>query len=178
MEAVYNFFSENSSSEDTKKKLTETFEKNKNLVKGKPSPQFVNYENHKGGDLSLADLKGKYVYVDVWATWCGPCIAEIPSLKEVEKQFHNENIEFVSTSIDQAKDRDKWVSMVKDKDLGGSQLMADNNWSSQFVKDYAIQGIPRFILIDPNGNIVSADAPRPSDPKLLELLEKELKIQP
>jgi hypothetical protein len=56
--------------------------------------------------------------------------------------------------------------------------MADNDWSSKFVKDYAIQGIPRFILIDPNGNIVSADAPRPSDPKLLDLLESELKTQP
>nr|WP_321223156.1 TlpA disulfide reductase family protein [uncultured Psychroserpens sp.] len=178
MEAIYNFFKNNSTNEDTINSLTETFEKNKNLIKGKPSPQFVNYENHKGGELSLTDLKGKYVYVDVWATWCGPCIREIPSLKEVEKQFHNENIEFVSTSIDQAKDHDKWVSMVKDKDLGGVQLMADKDWSSKFVKDYAIQGIPRFILIDPNGNIVSADAPRPSDPKLVELLEKELKIQP
>ncbi|MFD2916053.1 TlpA family protein disulfide reductase [Psychroserpens luteus] len=178
MEAIYNFFVENTTNEDTKKKLTSTFEKNKNLIKGRPSPQFVNYENHKGGELSLTDLKGKYVYVDVWATWCGPCIKEIPSLKEVEKQFHSENIEFVSTSIDQVKDHDKWVSMVKDKDLGGVQLMADKDWSSKFVRDYGIQGIPRFILIDPNGNIVSADAPRPSDPKLVELLEKELKIQP
>ncbi|WP_040278006.1 TlpA family protein disulfide reductase [Psychroserpens damuponensis] len=178
MESIYNFFVNNSTNEDTKKKLTASFEKNKNLIKGKPSPQFVNYENHKGGDLSLTDLKGKYVYVDVWATWCGPCIREIPSLKEVEKQFHGQNVEFVSTSIDQAKDHDKWVSMVKDKDLGGVQLMADRDWSSQFVREYGIQGIPRFILIDPNGNIVSADAPRPSDPKLVELLEKELKIEP
>ncbi|MEH6535583.1 MAG: TlpA disulfide reductase family protein [Psychroserpens sp.] len=178
MESLYNFFVSNSTNEDSKKNLTETFEKNKDLIKGKPSPQFVNYENHKGGEMSLTDLKGKYVYVDVWATWCGPCIREIPSLKEVEKKFHNENIEFVSASIDQVKDHDKWVAMVKDKELGGMQLMADNDWKSKFVQDYAIQGIPRFILIDPNGNIVSADAPRPSDPKLVELLEEELKMQP
>jgi len=178
MEAIYNFFVSNSTNDETKEKLNETYEKNKNLVKGKPSPQFVNYENHKGGEMSLTDLKGKYVYVDVWATWCGPCIREIPSLKEVEKQFHNENIEFVSTSIDQVKDHDKWVAMVKDKDLGGVQLMADNDWKSKFVQDYAIQGIPRFILIDPNGNIVSADAPRPSDPKLVKMLEEELKMEP
>ncbi|WP_298758013.1 TlpA disulfide reductase family protein [uncultured Psychroserpens sp.] len=178
MESLHNFFVSNATSEDTKKSLTEKFEKNKNLMKGKPSPQFNNYENHKGGEMSLADLKGKYVYVDVWATWCGPCIREIPSLKEVEKKFHNENIEFVSTSIDEVKDHDKWIDMVKDKDLGGVQLMADNAWKSKFVRDYAIDGIPRFILIDPNGNIVSADAPRPSNPKLVELLEEELKMQP
>ncbi|WP_460219544.1 TlpA family protein disulfide reductase [Psychroserpens sp. MEBiC05023] len=178
MESIYNFFKKNTTNDDTKKALTETFEKNKDLVRGKPSPQFVNYENHKGGEMSLADLKGKYVYVDVWATWCGPCIREIPSLKEVEKQFHNENIAFVSTSIDKASDHDKWVNMVNEKELEGVQLMADNDWSSKFVTDYAIQGIPRFILIDPDGNIVSADAPRPSDPKLVKMLEEELKIQP
>ncbi|MGB3608689.1 TlpA family protein disulfide reductase [Psychroserpens sp.] len=176
MVSIYEFLKDTSTSEKTKKDLTQTFEKNKNLVKGMPSPQFVKYENHKGGDMSLTDLKGKYVYVDVWATWCGPCIREIPSLKKVEQQFHNENIAFVSTSIDKSSDHEKWIAMVNDKNLGGVQLMADNDWNSKFVKDYAIQGIPRFILIDPNGNIVNADAPRPSDPKLISLLEEELKM--
>ena len=58
---------------------------------------------------------------------------------------------------------------MTEKQLGGIQLFADNDWNSQFVKEYAIDGIPRFILIDPNGYIVSADAPRPSDPKLIDL---------
>ncbi len=158
-----------------KEEITAKYTKVKKLAKGMPSPEFIEYENHKGGTTSLEDLKGQYVYVDVWATWCGPCIREIPSLKEVEKQFHGKNIAFVSTSIDKAKDHSTWVEMVKKKELGGTQLMADNDWSSQFVKDYAIEGIPRFILIDPSGNIVSADAPRPSSPKLIELF-KELKI--
>ena len=136
---------------------------------GKPSPEFVNYENHKGGTTSLADLKGKYVYVDVWATWCGPCKAEIPSLKKVEGQYHGKNIEFVSISIDNEKDHEAWKKMVIDKELGGVQLFADNNWKSEFVQGYKIQGIPRFILIDPTGNVVNADAPRPSSPKLIEL---------
>ncbi len=174
MKAIYELFLENTTNEDTKKMLTETYVKNKTLVKGNPSPKFINYENHKGGTTSLEDLKGKYVYVDVWATWCGPCKREIPFLKEVEKKFHNENVEFVSTSIDQAADHEKWTAMVNEKELGGMQLFADNDWKSKFVQDYGIQGIPRFILIDPQGNIVSADAPRPSDPKLIAMLESEL----
>jgi len=174
MKSIYELFAENTTDEEIMKNLKENYNKNKNLMKGMPSPKFANYENHAGGQTSLDDLKGKYVYVDVWATWCGPCIREIPSLKEVEKNFSGQNIEFVSTSIDNVKDHEKWKNMVDDKDLGGTQLFADNNWQSEFVQDYGIQGIPRFILIDPNGNIVSADAPRPSDPKLTALLQSEL----
>jgi len=142
------------------------------LPKGTPSPVFSNYENHSGGTSSLADLKGKYVYIDVWATWCGPCKAEIPHLKKIESDYHDKNIEFVSVSIDRPKDHEKWISMVTDKELGGIQLYADKNWESKFVKDYYIKGIPRFILIDPDGNIISPNAPRPSDPGLRTLLEE------
>ncbi len=144
------------------------------LPKGAKSPVFENYENYAGGLTSLTDLKGKYVYVDVWATWCAPCKAEIPSLKKVETDYHDKNIEFVSVSVDELKDHPKWKDMVNDKSLGGVQLYADNSWKSQFVKDYFINGIPRFILIDPKGNVVTPDAPRPSDPKLRAMLDKEL----
>lgn len=153
------------------------------LPEGSPSPTFENYINFKGGTTSLSDLKGKFVYVDIWATWCGPCKREIPSLKKVEEQFHGKNIEFVSISVDderrsgtKEKAFESWKTMVKDKELGGIQLFSDNAWQSDFVKNYKVNGIPRFILIDPNGNIVSPDAPRPSNPKLVELLEEKLSM--
>ncbi len=153
------------------------------LPEGAASPTFENYINFNGGTTSLSDLKGKYVYVDIWATWCGPCKREIPSLKKVEEQFHGKNIEFVSISVDderrsgtKEKAFESWKTMVKDKELGGIQLFSDNAWQSDFVKNYKVNGIPRFILIDPNGNIVSPDAPRPSNPKLVELLEEKLSI--
>lgn len=151
------------------------------LPEGSPSPTFENYINHAGGTTSLSDLKGKFVYVDIWATWCGPCKREIPSLKKVEEQFHGKNIEFVSISVDderrsgtKEKAFQAWKKMVTDKNLGGIQLFSDNAWQSDFVKNYKVNGIPRFILIDPEGNIVSPDAPRPSNPKLVELLEEKL----
>ncbi|GAA4243790.1 TlpA disulfide reductase family protein [Winogradskyella damuponensis] len=148
--------------------------------KGSPSPTFENYENFAGGDLSLSDLKGKYVYFDIWATWCGPCIKEIPSLKKVEKQFEGKNIAFVSISVDNGRGYKNdaaaayqgWKKMVADEELGGIQLMADNGFASDFIKSYKINSIPRFILVDPNGNIVDADAPRPSSPQLIKLFEK------
>lgn len=145
------------------------------LVKGAKSPKFIAYENYSGGKTSLEDLKGKYVYIDVWATWCDPCKGEIPFLKEIEKSYHSKNIAFVSISVDELKDYEKWKQIVKEKELSGVQLFSDANWSSQFVKDYRINGIPRFILVDPLGNIVTADAPRPSSKELKVLLGELVK---
>ncbi|MBZ4035998.1 TlpA family protein disulfide reductase [Flavobacterium sp. 17A] len=136
-----------------------------NKMVGKPSPGF-DYENFKGGKTKLSDLKGKYVYIDLWATWCAPCRAEIPYLQKLEEKFHGKNIEFVSISIDKLKDNEKWKKFVTDKHLGGTQLFADKDWESEFVMNYGVTGIPRFILIDPKGNIVKSDAPRPSDAAL------------
>lgn len=167
---TYDIYSKSNPNPENLAKLTERYNQLKTLTAGNPSPTF-DYENHKGGTTSLADLKGKYVYIDVWATWCGPCIREIPALKETEKNYQGKNIHFVSISIDEPKDYEKWRNMVTEKSLVGFQLMADKNWESKFVKDYGILGIPRFILIDPQGNIVSADAPRPSDSKLKETLD-------
>ena len=172
LEENYNFLMANTQNETYKEEFSAKYERLKKLIKGMPSPVFENYENHKGGTTSLADLKGKYTYIDVWATWCGPCKREIPYLKEIEEEYSGKNIYFVSTSIDRAKDHDTWVDMVNEKELSGVQLMADKDWKSDFVVDYAIEGIPRFILVDPDGNIVSADAPRPSDPGLKELFEE------
>lgn len=169
-EELYNEIMTLSQDEDFKTDLTKKYETIKKLEKGNPSPSFT-YENHDGGNTSLEDLKGKYVYIDVWATWCGPCLGEIPSLKKVEEEYKNKNITFVSISIDTDADYDKWKKMVDDKDLAGVQLIADNNWHSDFVENYAIQGIPRFLLLDPDGNIISADAPRPSNPELKELFK-------
>lgn len=140
---------------------------------GKPSAEF-DYENHKGGKTKLSELKGKYVYIDLWATWCGPCRAEIPFLQKVEEKYHGKNIEFVSISVDVLKDHEKWKKFVTDKQLGGTQLFSDSDWKSAFVTSYEVTGIPRFILIDPNGNVVSADAARPSSPELQTQLDSLL----
>ena len=148
--------------------------------KGSPSPTFEKYENYKGGTTSLSDLKGKYVYIDVWATWCGPCKVEIPHLKKIEADYHDKEIAFVSMSIDDDRTHKgsweqankDWRAMVADKQLGGIQIMAPKGWKSGFVQNFRIRGIPRFILLDKEGNVVSPDAPRPSNPNLRKMLDK------
>lgn len=150
----------------------EQLEINEALGAGNMSPQFSDYINYKGGTSSLADFKGKYTYIDVWATWCVPCVYEMPFMNKIEKEYEgNDNIQFIGLSIDRQADEDKWRKMIVNKELMGSQLLADNEIDSQFIRDYYIYGIPRFILLDPEGKIVTYDAPRPSELKLKELFD-------
>ncbi|MCF7568285.1 TlpA family protein disulfide reductase [Sabulilitoribacter arenilitoris] len=172
VETYYKIFTEASTDTENNKTITEIYNNLKHLSKGKVSPKFVNYTNYAGGRTSLDDLKGKYVYIDVWATWCGPCKYEIPFLKEVEKKYHGKNIHFVSLSVDKIKDKEKWMNMVKDEELTGIQLLANNDFNSDFVKGYMINAIPQFILLDPDGNIVDKNAPRPSSSQLTELFNE------
>ena len=128
------------------------------------------YPDKDGNEFSLASFKDNLIYIDIWATWCGPCKAEIPSLQKLEEEYHEQNITFLSISVD--TDKDAWLKMIKEKELGGTQLWADG-WS-KITKDYAIFGIPRFMLFSAEGNIISTNAPRPSSEEIRGLLESNL----
>ncbi len=175
----YGKFSKYSTNNDNKKKISALYNKLKLTAKGNPSPKFENVENYKGGKTSLDDIigKGKYVYIDVWATWCGFCKKEVPLLKRLEQQYHDKNIEFVSLSVDKSSSKDKWKKIIEDKEMGGIQLFAGKTQKEfQFTQDYLIKGLPRFILLDPDGNIVTANAPFPSQGNKLITMFEELGI--
>lgn len=110
---------------------------------------------------SLTDFKGKYVYIDIWATWCGPCKVQIPFMKELENKFHDSPIHFVSISVDDEKDKSVWGKMVEDNKMSGLQLFAGRE--NNFAYDYKIQFVPTFILLDKEGNILLENAPEPMD---------------
>lgn len=151
-----------------KNEINKTHVALKRLEKGSQAPYFE-FQNQKGDILTLKDFKGKTTYIDIWATWCAPCIKEIPSLKELQTKFPNVN--FVSISIDKKDKIASWKKFLKEKKLNESiQLIAFQDES--FKKDYGISGIPRFILIDKNGNLIDADAKRPSNPDLEMQLSK------
>ena len=135
---------------------------------GKPSPDFKGVDVN-GKQMSLKDFRGKYVYIDMWATWCGPCQKELPYLKKLEEKYTGRNITFVGLSID--ADKAKWEARVKSGELCGTQLYIGKG--SRFQADYRISGIPRFILLDPNGRIINPDMTRPSSEDTEKILNAQ-----
>ena len=164
-EELLELFKSNVKDTEKVKAVNELVSKWSKLAEGQPSPKF-NYEDINGKMVSLDDLKGKYVYIDCWATWCGPCCKEIPHLQELEHDYASKNIHFVSISCD--KNKNAWETKVKNDKLGGVQLIIGRDRS--FMDAYMVSGIPRFILLDKDGNIVKADAPRPSTKEIRILL--------
>ena len=124
---------------------------------GRPSPGF-SAPDVDGKVWTLDDFKGKYVYIDLWATWCGPCRREFPFLKALEEDFKDAGMVFVGLCTD--KDKSKWEEMVRKGEVSGVQLYLGPQ--SRFQKAYNVAGIPRFILLDKEGRIISNDMSRPS----------------
>ena len=136
------------------------------------APDFT-YPDTEGKMVSLSDFRGKVVLIDVWATWCGPCQAQMPYLIKLEEELKDSGIVFLGVSVDEDKNKDKWLQMIKDKGLKGTQLFA-SGWS-KITKDYEIKGIPRFIIVGKDGKLVASQAPVPSDPALKQMLLETLK---
>ncbi len=137
------------------------------LSEGQPSVDF-SFPDINGNIYKLNDFKGKYVYIDVWATWCGPCRIEMPHLKRLKENFKNKNIEIIGISVDERKS--DWENFINRENLGGVQLYA-GGWNNELVQHFMITGIPRFILLDKDGKIISANAERPSG-KIEEILNE------
>lgn len=173
---LHEYYQKVATNTKAKQRIDSLMTAKKNIAPGNEAPGF-SYPSYDGDTVSLADLRGKYVYIDVWATWCGPCIREIPYLKKLHDSMHNKNIAFVSVSVDRAQAKQKWRSMVKNKNLKGYQLYANGEaFDSKIANDYMIGSIPRFILIGPDGKIIDPNAERPSGDikaRLEKLLNKK-----
>lgn len=111
----------------------------------------------KGKLRRLSDYagKGKWVLVDFWASWCGPCQEEMPNVVAAYKKYHDKGFEIVGLSFD--ADRDDWLNAIKTWNMPWIHLSDLNYWESKAGKVYKIEGIPDNILIDPDGIIVARD---------------------
>lgn len=121
-----------------------------------PGNPFIDIEapTPEGDTVRLSDYagKGKYVLVDFWASWCGPCRASIPELKELYAKYHDKGFEVIGVSLDAKKDA--WLKGIADLDIPWPQMSDVKLWNSAGAKEYGIKAIPCTILIDPDGKIV------------------------
>lgn len=166
--ALYERFKNNVTDAQYREEIDNEFLKWQPLLAGNPAPGFA-YPDSKGKVVDLKDFRGKVVYIDVWATWCGPCKTEIPHLEKLQENFEGQPVAFLSVSID--NNVAAWEKMLKDKNMKGVQLIADQAGNSKICQDYKIQGIPRFLLIDQAGKIVDVQADRPSGGHIAEEIQ-------
>ena len=145
----------------------EDFAKHRSAIPGQPFPDGIVLQDRDGNVVDFSTFRGKYVYIDMWASWCVPCLREVPVLQELEKKLKNKKVAFVSISIDSNKEA--WLKKMDEKNMHGHQLW---NPGSTLGSALNVKGIPFFAIYDPDGNLYMHGAPRPSQgPGLVELLE-------
>lgn len=169
---VYKNFVNTSKSEEYLNSLKTIYAKYDLLTEGKPAPEITGI-TPEGKKVSLTDFKGKIVYVDVWATWCVPCREELPKTRMIEKKYQdNGNVVFMYVSVDE--NVASWKALIeKDKSFKGVQINdAPSEKHKDILQRYLIWGIPNYILIDQEGNIISSKAPRPSSGKVETLIDQ------
>jgi peroxiredoxin len=134
------------------KQLAVIIEKTKQTAIGKNAPDF-SANDVNGKPISLSSLKGKYVLLDFWASWCGPCRLENPNIVKAYHTFHNKGFEIFGVSLDES--RDDWLQAIKKDGLNWTQVSDLKGWKSDAAALYGIKGIPMNYLIDKNGVIVA-----------------------
>ena len=161
---------------DSQKKRWQRIEDNFKENAGKKAPINFTFPDAGGNNVSLSDFRGKLVYIDIWATWCGPCKKEMPAMKALEAEYKdNQNIVFMGVSIDASKNIQKWKDFLVSEQLPGVQLFAGDMAGPTLSKPYNIKGIPRFMLVDKDGSLIYVDAPRPSSSEIRAVLNDALK---
>ena len=124
------------------------------LVKGTKFPDF-NEKDTAGKPLSIANYKGKVVLVDFWATWCGPCVGELPNVLKTYGKYHDKGFEVIGISLD--SDRQKLESFIKQKNVTWPQFFDGQAWGNKLAMKYGVESIPATFLLDGKGKIIGKD---------------------
>lgn len=129
-------------------------------------------KSFEGKEVALADFKGKVVYIDFWASWCGPCKREIPYGEELKKYFTGKDVVFLNISIDE--DEGKWREAVQRLQISGIHLLSNSNHHPEVLQSYQVASIPAYFLIGKDGKFLSAPAVRPSNQQIYQLIQSGL----
>ena len=141
------------------------------LSPGSVPPKWQAYDIN-GKKYTLESFKGHYVFVEFWATWCAPCVQELPYFTTLASEFRSKNVKFISISID--SNLDEWKKFISDRDDEVIELINTKSFKAKFMSDYEMNGVPRFMLFDQLGKVVNTKMPRPSDPRCSEILQSVL----
>ncbi len=171
-EEAYQYFLKSSASDSLIGAITAMKVRAEMLQPGKKAPDFL-VEDVDGKTRTLADYAGKIVVIDFWASWCGPCIAEFPHAPKVKEALPSDQFVFLYISIDESKD--VWKKSAQKFVPDAEHLWSAGAFNSLVAKDYQVRGIPRYVVIDANGFLVTLEPPRPSSGKLPEYLLSLLK---
>lgn len=155
--------SEHVAYKDVVKQIT----KRRELAINAPAPDFI-LPSEKGEKISLKNFRGKYVLLDFWASWCGPCRGEIPNLKKAWDNYHRKGLEIISITTD--KNEQNWQKALAEEQMPWTQL---NGRGSKVADQYNVRGIPHILLIDPKGKIIGINLRGEKlEKKLQELLSR------
>jgi thiol-disulfide isomerase/thioredoxin len=145
------------------------------LMKGDKAPDFY-LTDINGKFYALKDFQGKLIYLSFWATWCSSCIKTLPEKNAIIRKYENKKIEFINISFDSEKD--KWEKLIEDYNILGLNLICKGNWEDVLKTNYYIQGIPKYVLINKNGEIIDSDAPSPgNETELTSLIDNYLDLE-
>ncbi|HXS38446.1 MAG TPA: TlpA disulfide reductase family protein [Flavipsychrobacter sp.] len=142
------------------KDIDAILEQKKRLGVGQPAPDFE-FTTMEGKKMKLSDLKGQVVYLDFWASWCGPCRSEMSHSKVLHDKFKDKKVVFLYVSIDE--DQNAWKQAMEKLNVEGINACSPGTWKSPVAKLYGVDGVPAYFVIDKQGNFAYDNSPRPSD---------------
>ena len=110
-----------------------------------------------GQNVKLSSLRGKYVLLDFWASWCGPCLREVPNVKAIYDDYHDKGFEIYGVSLDEEDQRDAWLQKIGEYGMNWVQVSSLKGWECPAAQRYAVTGIPKMFLLDREGRIIAMD---------------------
>jgi peroxiredoxin len=138
---------------------------------GKPAPDF-SLPDVNGKEVKLSSFKGKYVLVDFWASWCGPCRAENPNVVNAYSKFRDKNFTVLGVSLDRPGEKNEWLKAIKADHLTWTHVSDLKYWGSSVIPLYGFDGIPYNVLVDTAGVVIAESLRGPAlEAKLGEVLK-------